>query len=54
MHTRRDLLKHAGAAAVLAAVAPGTAAHAQARKATLNIAFPSPPRPSIPTSFAPC
>jgi peptide/nickel transport system substrate-binding protein len=43
MQTRRDLLKHAGAAAVLAAVAPGTAAHAQARKPTLNIAFPSPP-----------
>jgi hypothetical protein len=43
MQTRRDLLKRAGAAAVLAAVAPVTAAHAQARKPILTIAFPSPP-----------
>lgn len=50
MQTRRDLLKHAGAAAVLAAVAP-RAAQAQARKPTLTIALPSPPETIDPHQF---
>jgi hypothetical protein len=54
MQTRRDLLKHAGAAAVLAAVAPVTPAHAHARKPTLNIAFTSLPETIDPISSAPC
>ena len=53
MQTRRDLLKHAGAAAALAAVAP-VAAAAQARKPTLTIGFPSRRRRSIRTSSARC
>ena len=50
MQTRRELLKHAGAAAVLATVAP-MAAHAQTRKPTLTIAFPSPPETIDPHQF---
>jgi peptide/nickel transport system substrate-binding protein len=50
MQTRRDLLKQAGSAAVLTAVAP-RAARAQARKPTLTIALPSPPETIDPHQF---
>jgi peptide/nickel transport system substrate-binding protein len=50
MQTRRDLLKHAGAAAVLAAVTSRTA-QAQARKPALTIALPSPPETIDPHQF---
>src|SRR5262249_48987081 len=50
MQTRRDLLKQAGATAVLAAVA-APVAHAQSRKPTLTIALPSPPETFDPHQF---
>ncbi|HEY4910486.1 MAG TPA: ABC transporter substrate-binding protein, partial [Methylomirabilota bacterium] len=50
MQTRRDLLKHAGAAAVLASVVPRSA-QAQTRKPTLTIALPSPPETIDPHQF---
>jgi peptide/nickel transport system substrate-binding protein len=50
MQTRRDLLKHAGAAAALATLAP-RAARAQGRKPALTIALPSAPETIDPHQF---
>src|SRR5262249_900761 len=50
MQTRRDLLKQAGATAVLTTLA-APLAHAQPRKATLPIPLPPPPETIDPHQF---